>query len=95
MIATRTIKELLVVVRDNLKTSNLHSGLCGFVDQLHSGNIITNTEMHLLHKFISGNRPKVFTKHYDLLRRCSAWYWKPTVKEPRIKWLDYMIDKDQ
>ena len=83
----RTTEELLIVVRDNLKTSNLHTGLCGFVDQLHSNQIITMNEMSLLDHFISDNRPGVLSKHYSFQHSLSGYYWTSGSKEPRIKWI--------
>lgn len=103
---TRSIKKLLVILRDNLKSSlkGIYcGGICCTIDNLKRDNIISLAESHLLLDYLENHKPKnaiarskkrFVPSNYDnegfLL---SLHWWKPRALAPRIKWLNEQINK--
>jgi hypothetical protein len=87
MVTMRSIKELLIILRDN--EFYFRSGLCGLAWKLQSMHtIITMREFNELDKFIDANRPVIGDPHCDIDCVDTPWYWPIGEWEPREKWLN-------
>ena len=101
----RPIKELLIILRDNLEICFIkdinNGGMCYAAYDLESTLIISNNEYHLLIKYLEDHKPrnayrrrKKYLYIYDnkgfSLRR---HWWTPRVLKPRINWLNKEINK--
>ena len=97
----KTIKELLIIVRDNIQQDILFTdGICLETYRLHAENIIDYDEYYLLVEFLNNNTPLTknviidrilelnFTKPLD-----ATYWWKYGDKKPRIKWLNKHIKR--
>ena len=100
----RTIKELLIILRDNLEMyfdkDPDNGGICGVILDLTRHNIISNNEWAILTKYLNDNKtrnaykrekqyPDFFGGEFNLGRH----WWKPRAVKPRINWLNKQIDK--
>lgn len=83
----RSIKELLEVMLYNVHLFDC--GLCYWTSSLWVENKITYSELKLLKKYISNNKPFNF-------RSITGWgyYWKPYKIQPRIDWINKHIKKN-
>ena len=62
-------------------------GLCGFVENLCSNNIISRKEYVVLSKFIHENRPQIDSPHYDFRYATAPYFWRQGVWTPRKLWI--------
>lgn len=83
----RTIKELLKLTVKHTKTEKNYYGLCATVNEMWCKNEITDSERNLLNDYIEKNPPLGYEDHI------SAYYWKKSVKAPRLRWLKTKISK--
>ena len=88
----RSIKELLIILRDNSKIVNksieyprLSGGLCKEALHIFNIDIISTSEYITLINYMSSNRPKK-THRFD-------YWWKKGYWKPRLKWLNEQINK--
>lgn len=81
----RTLRELLIILRDNKQ--HFHAGLCGLIAYLKYNIIITYKEAEILNKFIKEHP----TDYY--IDSQSNFYFPRYEWEPREKWLDEWIEK--
>ena len=88
----KTYKELLILVRDYIPEEVTFNGLCGTAYDLWADEVITYKEYNKLLKFIKEHRPKR-GKMYDSEYRHSEFYWSRKIKQPRLDWCNYWIEK--
>ena len=100
----RPIKELLIILRNNLKRyfrDSNNGGMCSVAFDLSSNSIISIDEYKLLFEYLDDHKPrnayrrkKLDSSLYDSkgfnLRR---HWWTPCVLKPRINWLNKEINK--
>ena len=87
---TRTIHELLIILRDNAKVTKswfglnqtIHMGLCNEINELLLDRIINIYEYWTLKHYIRNNKP------IDSF----AFYWPMGEWKPRLKWLNEHIE---
>lgn len=90
----RNINQLLQLLLSEIKKGNFKKCLCWTVNRLWFKDIITNTEVMLLHDYIDNNRPiKWYQLSYSYKYRNDPFYWKLGKKTPRILWLLIHINK--
>lgn len=97
----RTIKELLVILRDYvIETDNFDSGLCIAKWDLYLEKKITLKELELLTDYLDENIPLTFNViisrilDSDFRQPVVCHWWAVGKKEPRIKWLNKHIKKN-
>ena len=96
----RTIKELLILVRDNLylmKDKHLASGLCSVASVMEDRHIISMEEYNIILKYLDNNKPANAIKRASLPAvidgyQQNRFWWKPCNITPRLKWLDKQIN---
>ena len=83
----RSIKELLIILRDNSQITNnqIKSGLCWESYCLEANEVISFSEHEELRNFIVTNMPKNHAY--------GNWGWKKGLWKPRLKWLNKEIEK--
>lgn len=91
----RTMHELLILLRDNIKVTKswfglrqrIGRGLCLEIGLLYSScdDLINNEEYCLLCSYINDNRP--------FYEKDDSYGWKPTLWKPRLKWLNKHIER--
>lgn len=87
----RSIKELLELM---LSQKQLYrSGLCRWVQDMHSNDIISWEESDVLFLYIQANRPSAFSSINAFKCRDTPIYWKLGDIKPRLKWLEKHIKK--
>ena len=87
----RSIKELLELM---LSQKQLYrSGLCRWVQDIYSKDIISWEESEALLLYIRTNRPSAFSSISAFKRRNSTFYWELRDIKPRLKWLEKHIKK--
>ena len=103
---TRTTKELLIILRDNLEEYfDLYyenGGMCLVITDLYGYGIITDDEETILFEYLENNKPRNanirYKKYKDgggdfaLFSNRLHW-WKPRAVKPRLKWLNQQINK--
>lgn len=103
---TRSTKELLIILRDNLtpviKKDKLIGGMCGVIQHLNYVSKEINTdERFTLNDYLKNNKPSNAFKRqkkymYESINSdfiLSSHWWKPRAIAPRIKWLNEQINK--
>ena len=90
---TRTTKELLIILRDNLEDYLKEGvpGLCLVIDELFYDGIISGQENEILDNYFESNKPA-----YALFREKQHkddFWWKPGKIKHRRRWLNQHIDK--
>ena len=88
----RTIKELLIILRDSIEL--LETGLCLICLKLMLSDSITEAEYNYIHDYIYDNRPSKKSKLYGN-SDANPYYWDQGDKEPRLRWLNYHIKKNK
>ena len=89
---TRTIKELLILLRDFLPT-NIHNEvreggcLCYSITDMVSDDIITGEECGILSGFIERHKPKGIKIHNV------GYWWKYRMLAPRMRFLNKLISE--
>lgn len=91
MITTRTLKELFVILKNN--EEHFKTGLCRLCGSLSVENIISSSERDVLKEYISLNRPKIFSRHFNIECIGKDFYWPRGRWKPRLKWIDDQIKK--
>ena len=86
---TRSIKELLQVMLDNIE--NLSGGLCSLGFHMMAYKTITSDELQLLLEYIIKNRPYNLYRIFGIYK---SYYWKPGKIKPRLRWLKRHIKKN-
>jgi len=99
----RNLKRLLILVRDTIKDKNIRFiGTCHTSSVLLEKKMISYNDWIEIKHFIEAYRPGIFSRHFCffnsipgqmILGRNNAFYWKKYKREPRIKWLNYHINK--
>ena len=101
----RPIKELLIILRDNLpkgiKINNNNGGICSVIYQLSSYEIISAEEREILLNYLKNNKPPSAVKRKKIYKGIVDPYgflledhwWKPRVVKPRLNWLNKQINK--
>jgi hypothetical protein len=97
----RTIKELLIIVRDNMETENFVYGMCALIYRLLGYKTIDADEFLLLNKYFDNNVPITFNTVHNRIINCNfsrsfipmTFWWGKSDKKPRIKWLNRQINK--
>lgn len=85
----RTTKELLIILRDHLENGGrLRTGLCGEIVCFPEYN---DEERREVLSFIHFHRP-TSGKHFNDSYQYSAFYWPWGDREPRIAWLNELIE---
>ena len=87
---TRTIHELLIILKDNAKVTKswfgskqtIPSGLCLEISELYENGVINIYEYWSLKHYIRENKP------ID----SNAYYWSKGKWIPRLKWLNKYIE---
>lgn len=87
----RLLKDVLTKLFIYLcESPNLGIGICEYVRKLE----IPYAEKAMIWTFIEENRPSHwYQRFYDSTRKHSPYYWDPTDKAIRIKFIDYHIKK--
>ena len=87
----RTIHELLILLRDNIKPKRkflfwkrIESGLCLEKARLENDGLINEEEYYLLSDYLRYNLPPREVNFY--------FCWKPKLWKPRLKWLNQQIE---
>lgn len=80
----RDIVTLLNIVKDNINSIEQCKGVCVMLIVLSHHNIITTEEHILLQETITVNKPANVV---------TAYYFMPTEVEPRLKFINSLIDK--
>lgn len=100
----RTIKELLIILRDNLKkrfaADKENGGMCALVWDLERHNFMSLDERLRLFGYIYENKPKCASRRMIKYGEVSdrkgfslgRHWWKPRVVKPRIAWLNKQIE---
>lgn len=86
----RSINELLKVVlaSSSYFKNSYGRGLCQWVDSLYlHDNAITNEERNSLLTYIRKNRPSKYSSLSAYMYAEHDYYWKPSARRHRIKWL--------
>ena len=89
---TRTIHELLIILRDNVKVTKswfglkqrIEAGLCWEIGELSDNGVIDIYEFHLLKRYLRDNKP-IDIDYYP-------FYWPMGKWKPRLKWLNEHIE---
>ncbi len=84
---TRTIKELLTVMLENI---HFESGLCWWICNLYWKGIISSKEYHILKDYVLSNKPITFYRMFGKL----DYYWRVGNINPRIRWIKKHIKKN-
>jgi transcriptional regulator CtsR len=82
---TRTYKELLIILRDNLKKCIDSYGMCYAINDLFFDDIITEEECNKLNNYLDNNKPRNV--------RDDSYWLKAGLLKPRIEWLNKQINK--
>lgn len=99
---SRSIRELLIIVRDNLKRliekDEENGGICAVTRDLWQDGLINYYERCRLLDYLDQNkpaeakkrenRPEIYDKNGFAANR---FWWRPRAVAPRIKWLDEQI----
>lgn len=92
----RTELELLILVRQHIKTY-FKTGLCNTIRALHADDKIDLMELNTLTSIIYNNikmgRWGKFFKLPNYKTSNSEFFWPSGEIKPRIKYLDYLIEK--
>ena len=88
----KTYKKLLILVRNHISDQVTFTGLYGAAYDLWNNEVITYEEWSNLLKFIKEHRQKV-GKLYDSKYRDTEFYWSRKIKQPRLDWCNYWIEK--
>ena len=84
---TRDIKELLILLRDNLHgMDDWNDGMCVLLASLTRRDIITSDERLFIKRYLNRNRPLV-------LYEGGPYWFKPCEVQPRLDWLNEQIAK--
>lgn len=92
----RTIKELLIILRDHIIAENPYEeGICFYIADLMYNDLITFKEFIILRNFMHENRPLYGDKFYRHRHRAdvSIYYWKYGDFKIRVQWLNHKINK--
>lgn len=89
---TRTIHELLIILRDNAKVTKswfglkqrIYCGLCWEISELYENGVINIYEFYLLKPYLRENKP-IDNDYYP-------YYWSMGEWKPRLKWLNEHIE---
>lgn len=91
----RTIKELLIILRDNARIKRtlfgprIPNGLCNEIGHLYMENFIKDEETGMLHDYISEAVSNKNIRHpYRLYKR---FLFKPTLWRCRKRWINKQI----
>jgi hypothetical protein len=86
---TRDIKELLILLRDNIdiitKDPSSPWGMCALLMLLYNQEVVTEAEHNKTITFLGGMRPEGLD-HLD-------FWFEPGEQEPRLEWLNEQIAK--
>lgn len=103
----RSIKELLIILRDNLKPMmdmrEEHAGMCSIIyDMYMYKGLINASESLTLNNYLYDHKPKnaiLRSKKYEGIvskGECtyalSEFWWTPKAIAPRLKWLNQQIE---
>lgn len=86
----RPTVELLQLVIDRIKDEKniSFSGLCFELFAMEYANLINVREYWILYDTIIGNKPKEI-----ILEKNNRYWWPSTLREPRIKFIESLIEK--
>lgn len=94
----RTIKELLIVIRDqaiinlNAEYYMQDNGICMMLNNMTGRQEINVTEWNELYDYIHNNRPQKGSKHYIASHEdLNSYYWPCRDWQSRIDWLNTRI----
>ena len=84
---TRTIHELLIILRDNAKVTKswfglkqgIEAGLCWEIEELSDNRVINIYEFYLLKRYLRDNKP-IDNDYYP-------YYWFIGECKPRLNWM--------
>ena len=87
-IILRTILELLILVKDYIKTSDEnHTGLCSVFSTMCWDNLITASEEYSLLIYLDINI------HTRMFKEGETYYWDVYCWKPRLAWINRNITK--
>mgnify|MGYP001576910159 CR=1 FL=1 len=102
---TRSIKNLLIIVRDNLKIyfqkDIENGGMCAVIEDLNKEGIISWPEREQLMSYLDNHIPQNAIKRKEKYDGgweddkgyvLAVFWWKPKSIAPRIKWLSEQIN---
>ena len=84
-IKTRTIKQLLILLRQYIVDQEDFQGLCGESQEMQTRGIITFDEEIILYNYVINNRKG------RIYKLNTSFWWKPGNKPPRLRWCDAHI----
>ena len=87
----RSIKELLEVMLNNQNAFT--GGLCSWAGNILRLRYISAEEFNILDRYITQNRPSIWSSVSAFNSRHSSYYWRRYDIKPRIKWLKKHIKK--
>ncbi len=88
----RTNKELIKIAIDNFDLFS--SGLCMYFNVLYGENILSIDEARMIGFLVKRNiKDFVWYKPYFIEINKGGYYWEKGLKEPRLKYLDYLLNK--
>ena len=83
LLKPRSIKKLLIVLKDQIKEKYSNSGMCAEVNFLSFDNKITHKEAVKLLIYLKRNKPNNKT-----------FWFEPELLQPRLDWLNQQISKE-
>ena len=88
-------KELLIMLRDRIKEKDrLESGLCREISIMCNIDLFTIEDNIELKVYIRNNRP-IQGPHFNEEYADCDWFWPLFIVEPRLAWLNYLIEQIQ
>lgn len=88
----RTNKELIKIAIDNFDL--FRTGLCMYFNILYGKNILNIDEASQMNYLIRKNiKDFVWYKPNFIEINPTGYYWEKGLKEPRLKYLDYLLNK--
>ena len=101
----RSIKELLIILRDNLekefKSDPNNGGMCSVIHELRDNDEISEDEWGKLLIYLKNNKPLIADKRKIMYKdqfdsngfMLEDHWWKPKSIKPRKNWINKQIDK--
>ena len=90
----RPIKELLIILRDNIKQIKPNEGICYVIYSMMCDGVITRREQLILNRYLRDHKPANAFRREKMLTLSvdSNYWWTPGSVAPRLRWLNKQID---
>ena len=91
----RSIKDLLILLDEEIDGKHFTGGLCVLMTELHDHDIISSEEWHELSAYLKDNNPDAINLENKENRNVneSVYWWLFGAKEPRHRYLQYLINQ--